>query len=221
MKHNKLNANWTLALTSVGSMGLSSVSTNQGAARCTLMGFKGPIWRYNSILVAKYHQNCPFGGAQFPSKCQPRYGRHFFRTTNWSKSIRRHSLLTRPSDSYRFAPMPINTNPFGPQAAMGQNLVLNPRSEGGSAVGLLPPPHVALTKCRPPPDFPCPFFWPGPSVGQRGISAHTPTLLLVPETCTCVVLAARQGEQAACGCPLGPGPCGEVGGSGFLHRQAL
>ena len=66
---------------------------HQGAARCTLMGFRGPIWRCNSILVAKYHQNCPFCGAQFPSKCQPRYGRHFFRTANWSKALKGYSLV--------------------------------------------------------------------------------------------------------------------------------
>jgi hypothetical protein len=67
LKHNKFDVDWALALTSVGSVGLSSARMAPGGSEVHSDELlKGPIWRCNSILVAKYHQNCPFCGAQFP-----------------------------------------------------------------------------------------------------------------------------------------------------------
>jgi hypothetical protein len=83
--------------------------------------------RCNSILVAKYHQHCPFCGAQFPSKCQPRYGRHFFRTANWSKAICRPLLLGHLI-CIALLPCPYTQIRWWHLTAMWQNLVLAPRS---------------------------------------------------------------------------------------------
>jgi hypothetical protein len=53
---------------------------HQGAVRCTdeLQG----------AHLTEYHQNCPFCGAQFPSKCQPRYGRRCQTEQSGSKALR-------------------------------------------------------------------------------------------------------------------------------------